>query len=743
MKKRFISTYCTLLLVISLNAQNIVPNPGFEDHEYLPTVMCKTGLEFERAVKWWTVPNEASTDLISPRLNSRNLKACEARSGKNMAGIVINGDFWSEYVGVKLREPLRPGHQYYVEYWLSMPRFYSKRNPVPTYLNDHFGVRFDRRLYKHDKRIWERQPQVPASDQVFVEPEKWTKITATFTAQEAHTHMYIGQFWDSKTQPELAIGYYFVDDVYVEAFKSSAVDYVPSRYYQIQGDVASVIMENIYFETDRYELLEESYQELDKLVNILQKNPNLEINIHGHTDAQGSEMHNDQLSDNRAKAVREYLMSNGIAESRLQSKGFGYSKPVADNTTEKGRQENRRVEFIISGGMDENGKQVLSPATVYRFSDQFPPNHYAGLSRIGYFDKNWTCPSRKGPTPPVNDSKRIEQIYTSKKAADFILNKTQDAQVVFINEHPLNPQHRAFVSTLLEQLSEQGFKYLAMESLSASDEELTSRGYPVLASGTYSREPLYADMVRQALQLGFQLFPYASSEKQLDKAVNILKKQSQIPIAKLDDPAFCQALASEWSQALNLTRILKKEPDAKIVVFASDGHIREDQEDSMIYMGKWFQRFSSIDPLSIDQRNMSEACPEMENGLYKKFVSQQAMVLNRADYAFPLNPDKSATAYDIHVFHPRSTLKNGRPDWLRMEGYRQFYPFNPDKHNMDYPCMVLAYREGEDVDVAIPMDVVEYAHAGESKRLMLPSGKYTLILRDKVHHKQLEIQIAE
>jgi len=109
----------------------------------------------------------------------------------------------------------------------------------------------------------------------------------------------------------------------------------------------SVVLNNIFFEFDKFDLKKESRTELGKLISFLGKNPKMKIEISGHTDNIGSKTYNQQLSEKRANAVLEYLSSNGIATDRIQSKGYGDSMPIADNATEEGRTKNRRTEFRI------------------------------------------------------------------------------------------------------------------------------------------------------------------------------------------------------------------------------------------------------------------------------------------------------------------------------------------------------------------------------------------------------------
>ena len=111
----------------------------------------------------------------------------------------------------------------------------------------------------------------------------------------------------------------------------------------------SIVLKNIFFETDKFDLKDESKVELNKLVTFLTKNPKISFEISGHTDNVGTKPYNQTLSEKRAKSVYEYLLSKGITAARMTSKGFGDTKPVVENTTDKGRAQNRRTEFLVVG----------------------------------------------------------------------------------------------------------------------------------------------------------------------------------------------------------------------------------------------------------------------------------------------------------------------------------------------------------------------------------------------------------
>jgi outer membrane protein OmpA-like peptidoglycan-associated protein len=112
---------------------------------------------------------------------------------------------------------------------------------------------------------------------------------------------------------------------------------------------AKMILKNIFFEFGKSTLKSESYIQLDNVVLLLQSTPGLHIEISGHTDNVGSAKTNQKLSEDRSRAVVDYLVSRGIDLSRLEFKGYGFSQPVASNSTADGRSQNRRVEFKITG----------------------------------------------------------------------------------------------------------------------------------------------------------------------------------------------------------------------------------------------------------------------------------------------------------------------------------------------------------------------------------------------------------
>jgi outer membrane protein OmpA-like peptidoglycan-associated protein len=110
---------------------------------------------------------------------------------------------------------------------------------------------------------------------------------------------------------------------------------------------ATSVLNNIFFEFDKFELKEKSKTELDKVIRFLKESPDVQVEIGGHTDSDGSAAYNQQLSLKRAQAVVDYLANNEIDPGRLIQKGYGSEKPIRPNDTEENKQANRRIEFKI------------------------------------------------------------------------------------------------------------------------------------------------------------------------------------------------------------------------------------------------------------------------------------------------------------------------------------------------------------------------------------------------------------
>ncbi len=143
-------------------------------------------------------------------------------------------------------------------------------------------------------------------------------------------------------------GYLFYSANFTLPASSDCKPYELSASLSVVKAGEPVVLRNVFFDPEKYDLKPESEVELDKLVEFLTKNPTITIEISGHTDNNGDDATNMTLSENRAKAVVAYLTSKGIAAKRLTSKGFGETMPILANDTPENKALNRRVEFVVN-----------------------------------------------------------------------------------------------------------------------------------------------------------------------------------------------------------------------------------------------------------------------------------------------------------------------------------------------------------------------------------------------------------
>jgi outer membrane protein OmpA-like peptidoglycan-associated protein len=339
---------------------NIIPNPGFERYSSTPIGWFYKGKHFTDVMKYWGSATAASPDVFGPKVrvpahwSDKGFGAQIPHGGESMAGITTYGceegkPHCREYIQIQLNEPLVVGQGYYAE-------FYTSHLPRSIQIAD-IGMYFSKQKIteKTDLQL-DFEPQV-ISDHILSAPDhNWVKVSGEFIAKNEADYLLIGNFLpDSLTRKRIPFdnclnyAYYYIDDVVLR--KTEPYVEVPIR----EDDLCCITVEegkiiqlrDIFFDTDKSELLPRSFVELNKLLALMQDNPGMIIEIRGHTDIMGKDNYNLYLSRKRAKAVVEFLNQNGIDRSRTHYKGFGNTDPIASNDTEEGRQLNRRVEFLI------------------------------------------------------------------------------------------------------------------------------------------------------------------------------------------------------------------------------------------------------------------------------------------------------------------------------------------------------------------------------------------------------------
>jgi len=352
------------------SGQNLVPNPGFEE-----TRACPKDADYIGGVVGWNLFPNFSADYFHrcanvyqtieyrqrfPREEILNFSVPrsmfgyqEAHSGDAYAGISM----CNEALAVKLLRPLVKDSVYRAEFFVSLA---DSSNVGTRYFGMYFSemairVRNDNRMLI-SSFILDTPPQIQnPPDRYLTDTVNWTPITGFYTAKGGEQYIAIGGFYpyhDSLVQRirtdrpldkvyrsmEKQLGYYFVDDVSVVPYGKAWAPEPGVKY----------VLQYIYFDFDKSDLLPESANELNRLSAYLEEHPDYDIVITGHTDNFGTEAYNLNLSNNRARAVANYLSEKGIDRQRITYSGAGSSEPVADNSTAHGRSLNRRVEFMVT-----------------------------------------------------------------------------------------------------------------------------------------------------------------------------------------------------------------------------------------------------------------------------------------------------------------------------------------------------------------------------------------------------------
>ena len=365
------SIFLGLVICINLNAQNLLPNGAFEDINICceNTVgCCPSG--------WFKTNFSKYTSTNYPR------EGLEGSNGIEIVASAIGGNNYRTYLQVPILCSLQKGKSYQLSMYIKPKQFIL--DELGAYFSDTFTITFsDERLtvpyqlkFKNGKKFLGKK-------------NTWKKVSANYIANGHEQFLIIGNFkvdsllyWKRiNKKSEMCI--YAIDSVSLTPINHkvkcdtdslSSIYYAETRRHNYKKSCAgsinlfenkielpltnnqeqdtfltqkAVILKNVFFEFDKTILLPPSFKELDVLVHYLKSHPNYAIHITGHTDSKGTNEYNQKLSTGRAIAVGNYLIKQGILPIRITSEGKASTEPIADNSSEEGREQNRRVEFFI------------------------------------------------------------------------------------------------------------------------------------------------------------------------------------------------------------------------------------------------------------------------------------------------------------------------------------------------------------------------------------------------------------
>lgn len=364
---KHISLLCCTVSAGVLMSQNLVQNPSFEQYEDCPV---KLG-NFASDVIAWSTPTIGSTDYFNACSKAmgtpENFNGKQpADFGKGYAGMYLYApDDYREYIQVPLSQTLIKDKKYTISFYVSL----AERS---DYAVKEFGVLLAKKpIDQPIKKELSRMHWYKDKENVFnymeigytnfyKDTKDWILVNTQFLAKGNENFLVIGNFNNNaktrkfKTKKYAKQGaYYYIDMISLTASDELGIQDIASTTSIIDEKKTYALdkvhtFKNVLFEFDKFELLDTAKNDLRQIFNYLNTDGSLYISIDGHTDTIGTASYNQVLSANRCKSVAKYLIAIGLAEERIRWAGHGGSKPIADNRTEKGRQLNRRVEFVIS-----------------------------------------------------------------------------------------------------------------------------------------------------------------------------------------------------------------------------------------------------------------------------------------------------------------------------------------------------------------------------------------------------------
>jgi hypothetical protein len=304
----------------------------------------------------------------------------------------------------------------------------------------------------------------------------------------------------------------------------------------------------------------------------------------------------------------------------------------------------------------------------------------------------------------------INRKYHPVQAKKYILDQSKMNKIIIINESHHIASHRVFTESLLLDLFDKGYKNLFLEALSNGDYQdtlLNKRKYPIKDSGYYITNPQFGNLIRTALKIGYTLFPYEATQ-------NLGVEQREI------------------DQANNIKKIIDAKPNEKFLIHCGYGHALEGNLSffgGMALAGR-LSKLTGVNPLTIDQVYYPEKSKlENSNPLLKAIKINQSSILID-DKNEPFSYKKGNGWIDIVVFHPNTEYIHNRPNWLIRDNYK-FIKIDVNSLKIKFPVMVMAFEEKEDINNAVPVDLVEIPDPNDDCYLVLKKGKYQIVITNK------------
>lgn len=368
-----------------------------------------------------------------------------------------------------------------------------------------------------------------------------------------------------------------------------------------------------------------------------------------------------------------------------------------------------KIDFDNNYKFDSQIQNKLVTDTVY-WKHQISAGEYAIKGDYKNALEQWDIAfptNSKDVSQKQSDS--INSKYDVVNASNYILQQSKANQVIIINEAHNNSFHRLFTKSLLERLYQNGYKNLGLEGLTNGinkDSLLNSREYPIQESGYYTKDPQFGNFIRTALKIGFKVFPY-------EQTSDVNGKEREI------------------EQARNIKKLIDKNPNEKFIIHCGFDHVLEGNYPNWgkAMAGRLYE-FTGINPLTINQTKYSERSKsELNDPLLQALNLTESSILIDNN-SKPLNYERQESFTDIAVLHPKTKYVNNRPNWL-FESQNKDVPFQLTDLEISFPVMALAYFKDENINNAVPADIIEINSKDDIGHFALRKGEYNIVISNK------------
>ncbi|HLP95514.1 MAG TPA: hypothetical protein VK168_15835 [Saprospiraceae bacterium] len=336
---------------------------------------------------------------------------------------------------------------------------------------------------------------------------------------------------------------------------------------------------------------------------------------------------------------------------------------------------------------------------------------FAGLHKTAMVNEWYAFP--RGVRKPAT----LEENSRIIPADEYILEHFGEERVIMLNEAHSRGQSRSFLRDLLPKLYQKGFRSIAVEALGYEDTLLNIRKYPIQSTGYYVREPVFGQLIREALTLGFDLVPYEEKDGAYDSNKSYEENQN----------------VREQAQADNIAAYLKQHPETKMIVWAGHGHIEKYTDNKWVKMAQRLCLAVGRDIPSIECTQMKEhwepeCAHEKYQAVWTRYSFKKPVVLLENDTVFV--PKKDRRKVDVSVFMPPTDMSAGYPHWMKTSQTSFFSLTLPESPDLSGRILQIYVEKewNESGVLAVPVMNISIEAKSQKFDLYLQKGRYRAIV---------------